>query len=127
VGDLQIREAVMSPQKAAAIAESVAEIAQASLPYMKLFTFEQFSAFAAIYRVLSTKFRARLARWVVNFRRWICSLLSLLRIHSPDCERCMARQAYGNELRKRLEELDGRIPRRLLHENEDHQRFQRAG
>jgi hypothetical protein len=63
----------------------------------------------------------------VNFRRWICSLLSLLRIHSPDCEHCMARQAYGNELRKRLEELDGGIPRRLLHENEEDQRFQRAG
>jgi len=94
---------------------------------MKLFTFEQISAFAAIYRVLSTKFRARLARWVVNFRRWICSLLSLLRIHSPDCERCMARQAYGNELRKRLEELDGRDPHRLWQENEDDRRFQGAG
>ena len=94
---------------------------------MKLFTFEQISAFAAIYRVLSTKFRARLARWVVNFRRWICSLLSLLRIHSPDCKRCMARQAYGNELRKRLEELDGRARLQPPSQGQDPLKLPRAG
>ena len=36
-----------------------------------------------------------------------CYLLSLLRIHHPDCERC-AREKYGVEMRKRLEELTGR-------------------
>jgi hypothetical protein len=61
----------------------------------------------------------------VSLRRWICRLLSLLRIHSPDCEHCMARRAYGNELRKRLEELGGRTP--PLAQNEDHRRLQRSG
>ncbi len=35
----------------------------------------------------------------------ICYVLSLLRIHSPDCEQCNARQTSGDEIRKRLEEL----------------------
>jgi hypothetical protein len=34
-----------------------------------------------------------------------CYLLSLLRIHRPDCELCHAREKYGVEMRKRLEEL----------------------
>ena len=34
-----------------------------------------------------------------------CRLLSLLRIHHPDCEVCNARERYGVEMRKRLEEL----------------------
>jgi hypothetical protein len=34
-----------------------------------------------------------------------CRLLSLLRIHRPDCEVCTAREKYGVEMRKRLEEL----------------------
>jgi len=34
-----------------------------------------------------------------------CYLLSLLRIHRPDCELCQAREKYGVEMRKRLEEL----------------------
>ena len=38
----------------------------------------------------------------------ICYVLSLLRIHSPDCKHCMARLICGDELRKRLEELNGR-------------------
>ena len=38
----------------------------------------------------------------------ICYVLSLLRIHSPDCKHCMAHLTCGNELRKRLEELNGR-------------------
>jgi hypothetical protein len=37
-----------------------------------------------------------------------CSLLSLLRIHHPDCEHCKAREKYGIEMRKRLEELNWR-------------------
>jgi collagenase-like PrtC family protease len=41
----------------------------------------------------------------VNLR---CYLLSLLRIHSPNCEVCSARERYGVEMRKRLEELNWR-------------------
>jgi len=41
----------------------------------------------------------------VNLR---CSLLSVLRIHHPDCELCIAREKYGVEMRKRLEELNWR-------------------
>jgi len=37
-----------------------------------------------------------------------CYLLSLLRIHSPNCEVCNAREDYGLEMRKRLEELNWR-------------------
>jgi hypothetical protein len=37
-----------------------------------------------------------------------CYLLSLLRIHHPDCEHCKAREKYGIEMRKRLEELNWR-------------------
>jgi hypothetical protein len=44
----------------------------------------------------------------VNLR---CYLLSLLRIHRPDCELCHAREKYGVEMRQRLEELSwGRQP-----------------
>jgi hypothetical protein len=32
-------------------------------------------------------------------------MFSLLRLHRPDCEQCNAREKYGLELRKRLEEL----------------------
>jgi hypothetical protein len=41
----------------------------------------------------------------VNLR---CRLLSLLRIHRPDCEVCNAREKHGVEMRKRLEELNWR-------------------
>jgi hypothetical protein len=37
--------------------------------YIGLITFEQISALASVYRVLSTKLRAR--RGVVSLRRWI--------------------------------------------------------
>ncbi len=37
-----------------------------------------------------------------------CYLLSLLRIHSPNCEVCNAREKYGVDMRKRLEELNWR-------------------
>ena len=37
-----------------------------------------------------------------------CYLLSLLRIHHPDCELCNAREKYGEEMRRRLEELNWR-------------------
>ena len=36
-----------------------------------------------------------------------CYLLSLLKIHRPDCEHC-ARAKAGDEMRKRLEELNWR-------------------
>ena len=35
-----------------------------------------------------------------------CHLSSLLRIHRPDCQHCNAREKYGVEMRKRLEELN---------------------
>jgi hypothetical protein len=36
-----------------------------------------------------------------------CHLLSLLKAHPPDCQYC-AREKYGIEMRKRLEELNWR-------------------
>jgi hypothetical protein len=42
----------------------------------------------------------------VNLRPRICYLLSLVRLHSPDCERCNAQEARGDEMRRRLEELN---------------------
>ena len=41
----------------------------------------------------------------VNLR---CCLLSLLRIHHPDCKRCNTRETCGDEMRMRLEELNWR-------------------
>ena len=50
-----------------------------------------------------------------------CYLLSLLRIHSPNCEVCNAREKYGVEMRERLEELNWRsLPD--SHANGDHGR-----
>ena len=43
-----------------------------------------------------------------------CYLLSLLRIHSPDCERCNAHETGGDEMRKRLEELNWQTQPRSL-------------
>ena len=37
-----------------------------------------------------------------------CRLLSLLRIHSPNCEVCNVREKYGVEMRRPLEELNWR-------------------
>jgi hypothetical protein len=50
---------------------------------------------------------------------WKCHLLSLLRIHHPDCEVCSAREEYGAEMRKRLEELSWRTQPHSLN-NGDH-------
>jgi hypothetical protein len=47
-----------------------------------------------------------------------CYLLSLLRIHSPDCD-VNAREMCGDEMRKRLDELSGRMQPRSLN-NGDH-------
>jgi hypothetical protein len=44
----------------------------------------------------------------VNQLGWKCYLLSLLRIHHPDCDLCNAREKYGEEMRRRLEELNWR-------------------
>jgi hypothetical protein len=52
----------------------------------------------------------------VNLR---CYLLSLLRIHSPNCEVCNAREKYGVDMRKRLEELNWRTQPHLPN-NGDH-------
>ncbi len=57
--------------------------------------------------------RTGLARWVLNMK---CSLLSLLRLHSPDCERCNVHETHGDAMRERLEELNWRAqPRSLNH------------
>jgi hypothetical protein len=37
-----------------------------------------------------------------------CRLLSILRLHSPDCQHCNAREEHGVEMRRRLEELNWR-------------------
>lgn len=44
----------------------------------------------------------------MNVRGRICYVLSLLRIHSPDCEYCHARETCWVEMRKRLDELSWR-------------------
>ena len=44
----------------------------------------------------------------MNKLGWKCYLLSLLRIQHPDCELCNPREKYGEEMRKRLEELNWR-------------------
>jgi hypothetical protein len=57
----------------------------------------------------------RVAKWVLKLRPRICYVLSLLGIHSPDCEHCMARLTSGDELRRRLEELNkGNVTQDLL-------------
>jgi hypothetical protein len=45
-----------------------------------------------------------------------CHLLSLLRIHRPDCEHCNVRETCGAEMRERLEELNRRTQPNLLKE-----------
>lgn len=42
----------------------------------------------------------------MNLRRQTCHLLSLLKIHSPDCDHCNDRSMCWGEMRKRLEELN---------------------
>ena len=56
---------------------------------------------------------------VVNQLRWKCYLLSLVKLHSPDCECRNARETSGDEIRKRLDELSGRTQSRSLN-NGDH-------
>ena len=46
--------------------------------------------------------------------------LSLRRIHHPDCERCNARETCGDEVRRRLEELNWRTQPDSLN-NGDHE------
>lgn len=47
-----------------------------------------------------------ITRWVVRLR---CYLSSLLRIQHRDCAYCNTGEKYGVEMRKRLEELSGRM------------------
>jgi len=44
----------------------------------------------------------------MHLRGRICYLLSILRIHSPDCEHCSVREMRWGEMRTRLEELSWR-------------------
>ena len=39
-------------------------------------------------------------------KRWICYLLSLLRLHSPECEHCGACEGCWVEIKKRLDDLN---------------------
>jgi len=55
----------------------------------------------------------------VNQLCWNCYLLSLLRIQHPDCELCNARETGGEEMRKRLEELNWQTQPHSLN-NGDH-------
>ena len=48
-----------------------------------------------------------------------CYLLSLLRIHTPDCKHCNARETCWREMQKRLEELSWRT-QPVAHKNGDH-------
>ncbi len=50
----------------------------------------------------------------MNELRWKCYVLSLLKLHSPDCECRNDREKYGEEMRKRLEELNWRTQPRSL-------------
>ena len=50
----------------------------------------------------------------------ICYVLSLLRIHSPDCEHCMAHLTCGDELRERLAELNELAEPAVATEREPH-------
>ncbi len=50
----------------------------------------------------------------MNQLRWKCYLLSLVKLHSPDCECRNARETSGDEIRKRLDELSGRTQSRSL-------------
>lgn len=49
------------------------------------------------------------ARCVVSLRPRICYLLAVMRIHNPDCGHCSARGTCGNEMLKRLEDLNSRM------------------
>ena len=60
-----------------------------------------------------------------NLRPRICYVLSLLRIHSPDCKHCMASLTSGDALRIRLKELNGRT-QECSHKNEDQREPPRA-
>ncbi len=53
-----------------------------------------------------------------------CHLLSLLKVHPTDCKYC-AREKYGTEMRKRLEELNWRTQPNSP-TNANHERVARA-
>jgi hypothetical protein len=57
----------------------------------------------------------------VNLRFWMCPLLTLLKMHDPDCEYCDPRETCGVEMRERLEELDWRTQTQSL-KNGDHEK-----
>jgi hypothetical protein len=49
-----------------------------------------------------------------KLRRRLCSLLSLFRIHSPNCKHCNVHETRGDEIRQRLEELSWRTQSRPI-------------
>jgi len=56
-------------------------------------------------RVGQVTYGAHFRVWHGGVKRWICYVLSLLKIHSPNCERCAARDICWVEVIKRLKEL----------------------
>ena len=46
----------------------------------------------------------------MNFRRTLCNLLSILRIHNQNCEHCKLLLTSGTHLQKRLNELNSELP-----------------
>lgn len=55
----------------------------------------------------------------MNLRPHLCHLLSVLKIHDPDCEYC--NETCGYEMRKRLEELNGLTKKTLSLKDWDHE------
>jgi len=55
----------------------------------------------------------------VNHSHWKCFLLSLLKIQHTDCELCNPPEKYGEEMRKRLEELNWRTRTRSHGDHEE--------
>jgi len=49
-----------------------------------------------------------------KLRRRICYVLTLLRIHSPNCKHCNVHETRGDEIRRRLEELSWRTQPRPI-------------
>ena len=55
----------------------------------------------------------------MDWRGRICSLLSILRIHSSNCEHCNAHEMRWGEMRNRLEELSWRTRPYLLKQGDN--------
>lgn len=61
----------------------------------------------------------------MHWRGRICYVLSILRIHSPDCAHCNVHEMRWSEMRNRLEELSWR-PQPYSLKQADHQELVKA-